>query len=140
MLLDLSDDQKAIIAHTGHLLIRGGPGSGKTTIAIVKAESLVVTALAPGQRVLFLSFARATVARVIEALAEQTEGQPAVRRCIEIDTYHAFFWRLLKTHGYLIGLPRRLTILTPPERAIALTPIRHSFGVSGNHTALCSVV
>ena len=128
MLLDLSDDQKAIIAHTGHLLIRGGPGSGKTTIAIVKAESLVVTALAPGQRVLFLSFARATVARVIEALAEQTEGQPAVRRCIEIDTYHAFFWRLLKTHGYLIGLPRRLTILTPPERAIALTPIRHSFG------------
>lgn len=127
-MLDLSDDQKAIVAHTGHLLIRGGPGSGKTTIAIIKAESLVATALAPGQHVLFLSFARATVARVIEALAEQTKGKPEVRRRIEIDTYHAFFWRLLKTHGYLIGLPRRLTILTPPERAIALTPIRHSFG------------
>jgi DNA helicase-2/ATP-dependent DNA helicase PcrA len=35
---------------------------------------------------------------------------------------------LLKTHGYLIGLPRRVTILTPPERAIALTPIRHTYG------------
>lgn len=128
MLLDLSDERKAIVAHTGHLLIRGGPGSGKTTISIIKAESLVAMALAPGQQVLFLSFARATVARVIEALAEQTKGKVDVRRHIDIDTYHAFFWRLLKTHGYLIGLPRRLSIMTPPERAISLTPIRHTFG------------
>ena len=125
-LLELSDERKAIVSHTGHLLIKGGPGSGKTTISIVKAESLVAT-LKPGQQVLFLSFARATVARVIEALAE-TKGNNEVRRRIEIDTYHAFFWRLLKTHGYLIGLPRRVTILTPPERAIALTPIRHTYG------------
>lgn len=111
------------------MLIRGGPGSGKTTISIVKAESLV-TKLNPGQQVLFLSFARATIARVIEALTELTKGNSEVRRRIEIDTYHAFFWRLLKTHGYLVGLPRRLTILTPAERAIALTPIRHSFGNS----------
>jgi len=128
ILLDLSDDRKTIIGHTGHLLIRGGPGSGKTTIAIAKAESLVATALAPGQQVLFLSFARATVARVIETLADQSRSKPDVQRRIEIDTYHAFFWRLLKTHGYLIGLPRSLTILTPPERAIVLTPIRHGFG------------
>lgn len=127
-MLDLSDEGKAIVAHSGHILIRGGPGSGKTTISIVKAESLVSTALSPGQQVLFLSFARATVARVIEALAELTKGKTEVRRRIDIETYHAFFWRLLKTHGYLVGLPRRLSILTPPERAIALTPIRHAFG------------
>jgi len=126
--MNLSDDQKAIVAHPGNLLIRGGPGSGKTTIAIVKAENLVATGLAPSQQVLFLSFARATVARVIEALAEQTKGRTDVKRHVDIDTYHAFFWRLLKTHGYLVGLPRRLSIMTPPERAIALTPIKHSFG------------
>lgn len=126
--MDLSDDHKAILAHAGHLLIRGGPGSGKTTISIVKAENLVAVGLAPSQQVLFLSFARATVARVIEALAEQTKGKVDVKRHIDIDTYHAFFWRLLKTHGYLVGLPRRLSIMTPPERAIALTPIRHAFG------------
>lgn len=127
-MLELSDERKAIVAHAGHLLIRGGPGSGKTTISIVKAEAIVASALAPGQQVLFLSFARATVARVMEALAEQTKGKAEVRRRIVIDTYHAFFWRLLQTHGYLVGLPRRLSILTPPERAIALTPIRHAFG------------
>ncbi len=133
-MLDLSDEGKAIIAHTGHLLIRGGPGSGKTTISIVKAESLVATALNGGQQVLFLSFARATVARVMEALTELTKGKGEVRRRVDIDTYHAFFWRLLKTHGYLSSLPRRLSILTPPERAIALTPIRHAFGSTRNLT------
>ncbi len=127
-MLDLSDERKAIVAHAGHLLIRGGPGSGKTTISIVKAANLVASALSPGQQVLFLSFARATASRVLEALAEQTKGSADIRRQIDIDTYHAFFWRLLKTHGYLLGLPRRLNILTPPERAIALTPIRHTFG------------
>lgn len=133
-MLDLSDDGKAIVAHAGHLLIRGGPGSGKTTVSIVKAETLVATALTPGQQILFLSFARATVARVVEALADQTRGNAEVRRHIDIDTYHAFFWRLLKTHGYLTGLPRRLSILTPPERAIALTSIRHAFGATRNLT------
>lgn len=128
MLLDLSDEQKAVLAHSGHLLITGGPGSGKTSISIIKAERLAASSLAPGQQVLFLSFARATVARVIEALAQQTTARAEVRRRFDIDTYHAFFWRLLKTHGYLIGMPRRVHILTPPERAIALTPIRHDFG------------
>lgn len=123
-----TDKQKDILAAEGHLLVKGGPGSGKTTISIVKAGMLVASALRPGQQILFLSFARATVARVIEALDEQTHERPEVRRRIDIDTYHAFFWRLLKSHGYLIALPRRLEILAPTERAVALTPIRQEFG------------
>src|SRR6185295_9541801 len=75
-----------------------------------------------------LSFARATVARVVEALDEHSQNKAQTRSRIEVDTYHAFFWRLLKTHGYLVGLPRTLAILTPPTQAIALSPIRHEFG------------
>lgn len=127
-MLDLAGKRNEILSATGHLLITGGPGSGKTTISILKAQHLVESVLTPGQQVLFLSFARATVARVVESLAELTKGSAAPARRIEIDTYHAFFWRLLRTHGYLLGLPRRLSILTPPDRAIALTAIRQKFG------------
>lgn len=127
-MFELSDKKKAILAHDGHLLVKGGPGSGKTTISIIKADMLVAEALRPGQKVLFLSFARATVARVVEALNEHSQNRAQTRRRVDVDTYDAFFWRLLRTHGYLIGLPRKLELLTPPAQAIALSIIRHEFG------------
>lgn len=127
-LFDLSETKQQILDREGHLLVRGGPGSGKTTIAIIKAERLVGDRLRPGQKVLFLSFARATISRVIEALAEHSRNSAVTRARIELDTYHAFFWRLLKTHGYLVGLPRKIEILTPPAQAVALSAIRHEFG------------
>jgi DNA helicase II / ATP-dependent DNA helicase PcrA len=54
--LELCDKRKAIIAQGGHLLVLGGPGSGKTTIALFKAQRRVPT-LKPGQEILFLIFA-----------------------------------------------------------------------------------
>jgi DNA helicase-2/ATP-dependent DNA helicase PcrA len=127
-LFELSDRKKEILAHAGHLLVHGGPGSGKTTISIIKAELLVSESLRPGQKVLFLSFARATVARVLEALSEHSVNKAATRTCVAVDTYHAFFWRILKTHGYLLGLPRKIGVLTPAGQAVALSGIRHEFG------------
>ena len=63
--LKMCDQRKALLAAGGHLLVLGGPGSGKTTIALVKGATEIANgALAPGQKILFLSFARATVARI----------------------------------------------------------------------------
>lgn len=127
-MFELSEKKKQILAHDGHLLVHGGPGSGKTTISIIKADALVSGPLRPTQKVLFLSFARATVARVIEALAEHSTSKPETRRRVDVDTYHAFFWRVLQTQGYLLGLPRKIAILAPPAQAVALSSIRHEFG------------
>src|SRR5680860_659871 len=111
----------------GNLLVLGGPGSGKTTVAILKAGKLVTEALRPSQKIIFLSFARPTVARIIEALEQAEEIGKPEKRLIEIDTYHAFFWRLIKSHGYLLGLPRNISLLTPAAEAIALAPIRSDY-------------
>jgi ATP-dependent exoDNAse (exonuclease V) beta subunit len=45
-----------------------------------------------------------------------------------VDTDHSFFWRILKAHGYLVGLPRTMTILTPQGASIALADIRADYG------------
>ncbi len=127
MAIRLSEKQAQIFAADGHLLVTGGPGSGKTTISILKAAQVGETGLRPSQEILFLSFARATISRVIEAIENEHDIAPAIKRRIHVETYHSFFWRLLNAHGYLLGLPHSLTILTPAGEAIALSTIRNSF-------------
>lgn len=119
--------QLEVMDADGHLLVTGGPGSGKTTISILKSAQIAEGGLRPGQKILFLSFARATVSRVVEAIDYEQKIPPAQKRLIDVETYHSFFWRILKAHGYLIGLPRRLVILTPPGEAIALSEVRSNF-------------
>ena len=45
---------------------------------------------------------------MVEAIEYEQKIPPAQKRLIDVETYHSFFWRILKAHGYLIGLPRRL--------------------------------
>lgn len=123
-----------MLAAQGHILVTGGPGSGKTTISTLKAADIVEKHLKPGQSILFLSFARATVSRVIEAIEEETAISPEAKKRIEVDTYHSFFWQITKTHGYLIGFPRKLSLLTPPAEAIALAQIRRGYKAANKLT------
>lgn len=125
--MELTKGQRDVMEADGHLLVTGGPGSGKTTISIFKAAQITEHDLRPGQKILFLSFARATVSRVVEAIEYEQQMPPAQKRLIDVETYHSFFWRILRAHGYLIGLPRRLFILTPPGEAIALSAARSGF-------------
>ena len=126
--MKLTEKQLEILDAEGHLLVTGGPGSGKTTVAILKAAQIAKRGLRPSQKILFLSFARATVSRVVEAIEYEQHIPHEQKRRIAVETYHSFFWRILTAHGYLVGLPRRLHILTPPGEAIALSEIRSGFG------------
>lgn len=130
----LTEKQHEIMAAEGHLLVTGGPGSGKTTVSILKAAELARQHLRPGQKVLFLSFARATVSRVVEAIEYEQKIPREQKRRIDVETYHSFFWRILKAHGYLVGLPRRIDILTPPTEAIALSDIRSGYAAASKLT------
>ena len=134
-MIELTQKQKDVLAADGHALVKGGPGSGKTTVSILKAGNIVKERLRRAQHVLFLSFARATVSRVLEAIDEEGGLPREVERLIEVDTYHAFFWGLIKTHGYLLGLPRRLNILTPPNEAVALSETRNDYKADGKLSA-----
>jgi DNA helicase-2/ATP-dependent DNA helicase PcrA len=111
--MEICDLRQQLLDCKGHALVIGGPGSGKTTIALKKAVVRIGDGLAPGQSVLFLSFSRAAVARVGEAT--RLEVPKAQRGMLSMQTFHSFFWSLLSAHAYLLGAPKSLRILLPQD-------------------------
>lgn len=103
----------SVLACEGHALVTGGPGSGKTTIALRKAVKRIQEGMAPGQSALFLSFSRAAVARILDAA--KLEANAVEQDQLSIQTFHSFFWDILKSHAYLLGAPRKLSILLPQD-------------------------
>lgn len=121
MPLQICGDRQRILDENGPLLVIGGPGAGKTTIALLKARRRIEEGLLVGQSVLFLSFSRAAVGRVMEA--SQREVPKAIRNRLSIQTFHSFFWEIIRGHGYLLGAPRRLRLLLPHDEEAA----RHEY-------------
>jgi|LFRM01.1.fsa_nt_gb DNA helicase-2/ATP-dependent DNA helicase PcrA len=117
-MFNLSPYKKQVLDTMGNLLIMGGPGSGKTTIALLKAKRIIESGnLAQGQSVLFLSFARATISRV-----EQQANiviPKTVAKQLEINTYHSFAWNILRSHGYLL-CSKDIRMLLPYEASAKL--------------------
>lgn len=101
--LELDELRQQILDADGHVLIQGGPGCGKTTIALLKASRRVAN-LQPEQRVLFLSFSRAAVRQISDRMSEVFDRRSRSR--LVIRTFHAFFLDVVRSHGRLLtGVP-----------------------------------
>ena len=123
-MFQLKEDDKRndVLKATGNILIMGGPGSGKTTIALFKAKEIVEKGdLKNGQKILFLSFARATISRVEEHAGNLIP--PEIKSSIEINTYHGFIWSILQRHGYLL-IDKPLKLLPPHEAATRMAGVK----------------
>ena len=114
-----NDVQRDVIAAEDPILVvTGGAGTGKTTTAAFAARahlerrdplrlgvdrSLRRADSPPPDRVLFLSFSRASVARIAERSGAILGPY---RERVEITTFHALAWRLIRSFGSLIDLPK----------------------------------
>ena len=113
---ELCDKRRAILDGSGHMLVVGGPGSGKTTIALLKARRAVLERLRPEQSVLFLSFSNAAIRRILESGGSILTNE--IARQVEIRTYHSFAWDILRSHGYLLSSQRTLTVIGAHDAAV----------------------
>lgn len=129
---ELTSEKKRLLATEGHILALGGPGSGKTYMGILKGDrESRESKFLRGQRILFLSFARATIARVAQQ-AGKLIASPE-RKALEINTYHGFAWNLLRSHGYLLNAGGPIRLLPPPEAASRLAEIETDARTTEKH-------
>lgn len=112
----LCERRKRILSEDRHMLVIGGPGAGKTTIALLKARRSAQTKLASEQRVLFLSFSNSAIRRIIESAGRILSTETT--DLVEIKTYHSFAWEILNSHGYLVSSRRRLKIVPAQDAAV----------------------
>ncbi len=114
MNINICKQWQDILDTNGHLLVVGGPGSGKTTVALFKAQRQCRNLL-PGQEVLFLSFSRAAVRQILSRCKSVLSASE--RKLIEVKTYHGFCLEALESHGRLF-CGRAARFLFPGEERL----------------------
>jgi DNA helicase II / ATP-dependent DNA helicase PcrA len=115
--LKICAKREKILNCKGHLLILGGPGSGKTTIALFKAQKhLNSLILKPGQKILFLSFSKSAVRQVSGKLDKFFSKSDKTN--IIVQTYHSFCWEILQLHGYFLSERNSVVLIPPHEEAV----------------------
>lgn len=114
----LDKKRLSILEEESDILIIGGPGSGKTTISILKAfNNIEMQKLNRGQKVLFLSFSRNAKARILES-SRKFEEHKKYSSAMEVMTFHGFFLEIVKSHGYLLGAKKKVNIVPPHDEKV----------------------
>ena len=100
--MNLSIKQRAIVEHIdGPLLVKAGPGSGKTRVLTERVKHLL-SAKKRG-KVLALTFSNMAAEEMRARLETDSEIGEAIDR-ITIGTIHSFCLDIIQSRGYLVGL------------------------------------
>jgi DNA helicase II / ATP-dependent DNA helicase PcrA len=113
----LTEEQLEVLRESRDTLVVGRPGSGKTSVALVKALRFLDNVDDDAQ-VLFLSFSNAAVQRI--RTASGLVVPKVVSSRLRVTTFHAFCFDVLRSHSRLVGLPRLGTVVLPHEERIVV--------------------
>jgi superfamily I DNA/RNA helicase len=105
--------QEAAEAPLGPVLVRAGPGTGKTKTLVSRIRHLLDTGVAP-DRILALTYSNDSSVDLADRVRNAAPEQAAL---IWAGTFHAFGLELLRKFGSRIGLPMDVRLL---DRAASL--------------------
>ncbi len=123
--------QQAAIEASAPALIVAGPGSGKTSTLIGRAEYVIRTLGNPPQHILALTFSRKAAQEMQERLQQALSDALTDNITPTVSTFHAFCADLLRTHGALVGLRSDFSLVDDAEgyfllrRLAGELPLRH---------------
>jgi len=123
MTILVNEIQKAVINCNNYLLITGGPGSGKTTVAILKAKQ-EIKKLDEFQKILFLSFSNSAVHQIRKSSNINLNKDELQK--IEINTFHSFCFSILKSYGGIAGIKKPVKIFRPEDEATIASRYRYT--------------
>lgn len=112
---DLTPRQLEVIDATEQtMLVTGGAGTGKTTVALWSARTELERPGNEKRRALFLTFSRTAVDQIISR--SRAVVAPVEDR-IEVSTFHSFAYRLVRRFGYVAGLTARNPVVQSASEA-----------------------
>lgn len=124
-LLKLNPEQEKLVAWgakaKGPTLVKGGPGTGKSTVALYRVRVLLEQLRKAGNaspRILFTTYTRA-LTRVSEQLLESLLGEDA--KCVDVRTADAVCLELARTTGASFNFAGRQDLMRALKSAIAGT-------------------
>lgn len=108
MTINLTDAQKAIVnMDEGPILVKAGPGSGKTRVLIERVKRLLRTQ--PMTKILALTFSNMAAEQMRSRIQEDQDIEDLSDN-VTIGTIHSFCLDVVQSRGYLIGLPENLVL------------------------------
>lgn len=116
--MNLSINQRAIVEHIdGPLLVKAGPGSGKTRVLTERVKRLL-SAKKRG-KVLALTFSNMAAEEMRARLEADSEIGEAIDR-VTIGTIHSFCLDIIQSRGYLIGLRTDMSLFESENDRISI--------------------
>jgi DNA helicase-2/ATP-dependent DNA helicase PcrA len=116
----LNPEQLAGVQYDGgHLMVRAGPGTGKTRLLVQRALALLEGGLAP-ERLLLITFTRKAAREMAERLASARAGAGGAR----VATFHALGRDILAQ-----TLGREPQVADEAARLVLLTPLAQAEGI-----------
>lgn len=106
--------QKAVTASDGPVLVLAGPGSGKTRVLTHRVGWLVLERGVPPWRIMAVTFTN----KAAREMRERLERQLGVSRAAELTlgTFHATCARLLRRDGEVVGIPSNYVIFDTDDQ------------------------